>query len=66
MSPVHQFNFKVVGTSVMRSYDVNSYSTISEFINEIKDKVLNDNQINDMGIENFDLVPLYSRGQYDA
>ena len=60
MSPVHHFNFKIVGTSVTRDYDANSNFTISEFINFIKEKVLSDNQINDMGIENFEFVPLYS------
>ena len=66
MSPVHQFSFKVVRTTIMREYDINSRFTVSEFINEIKDKLLNDNQINDMGIENFELVPLYNDIQYSA
>lgn len=54
-----EFHFKVAGTDIRRTYHINPYLTIAEFIREIQNLISNDNQMRYMGIETIELVPLY-------
>ena len=55
-----EVEFKIVWTAIARTYRFRKNTTVSEFIDEIKNHILRDDVIRGLGIENFELVPLYN------
>lgn len=55
-----EFQFKIVLTEIKRTYRFRKNTTVSEFIDEIKNHILQDDVIRGLEIENFELVPLYN------